>query len=234
MIEQQPPVIAIDGPAASGKTTIGRLLADDLGYLFLDTGSMYRAVTLAVLQQDVAVDDETAVTAVALAAQIKIQPAAHHQQDGRFYTVYLNGEDVTWAIRSQQVDTHVSVVSSYLAVREEMVKQQRTIAQQGNVVMVGRDIGTVVLPDAPLKLYMTASPEERARRRLGDREKRGVSADYEAILADIIRRDKYDSNREHSPLKPAVDALVIDTSHDTPEAVVLQIKSLWPTAVTDR
>ncbi|MCB0033012.1 MAG: (d)CMP kinase [Anaerolineales bacterium] len=233
MKEQQPPVIAIDGPAASGKTTIGRLLADDLGYLFLDTGSMYRAVTLAVLQQNVAVDDEAAVTAVALSAKINIQPATDHQ-DGRFYTVYLNGEDVTWAIRSQQVDTHVSLVSSYLAVRKEMVKQQRTIAQQGNVVMVGRDIGTVVLPDAPLKLYMTASPEERARRRLGDREKRGVSADYEAILADIIRRDKYDSNREHSPLKPAVDALVIDTSNDTPEAVVLQIKSLWPTAVTDR
>lgn len=232
MIQEQPLVIAIDGPAASGKTTIGRLLADDLGYLFLDTGSMYRAVTLNVLQRGVSVEDEAAVAAVVLESQINIRPATDHI-DGRSYSVFLNNQDVTWAIRSPEVDANVSVVSSYLPVREVMVAQQRAIAKQGHVVMVGRDIGTVVLPDAPLKLYMTATPQERARRRLGDRQKRGVSTDYEVILADILRRDEFDSSREHSPLKPAVDALIIDTSDVEPQTVVSMIKSFWPTAVGD-
>lgn len=231
-MQEQPAVIAMDGPAASGKTTIGRLLATDMDYLFLDTGCMYRAVTLAVLNRHVSPLDEDAVIQVALEAEIVIRPAAGHT-DGRSYTVLLDGEDVTWAIRSQQVDTHVSAVSSYLQVREEMVKRQRVIGEQGQVVMVGRDIGTVVLPDAPLKLYITASAEERARRRLQDRQKRNEAADYEAILADIIRRDEYDSNREHSPLKPAADALIIDTSEHTPQQMVMHIKSFWSVAVGD-
>lgn len=204
-------VIAIDGPAASGKSTISRLLADRLQYLFLDTGSMYRAVTLAVLEQGVNIDDETAVAHLARQLQIDIKPEAG-EGDGRHYTVLLNGRDVTWDIRSPAVDANVSLVSSYLGVRQEMVRQQRQFGRRGNVVMVGRDIGTVVMPEAPLKLYITASAEERARRRWQDRHDQGHSADYDVILADVKRRDAVDSSRKHSPLRPAQDALIIDTT----------------------
>lgn len=204
-------VIAIDGPAASGKSTISRLLADRLHYLYLDTGCMYRAVTLAVLDQGINIDDETAVTRLARQLHMDIK-AETGEGDGRHYTVLLNGRDVTWEIRSPAVDAHVSQVSSYLGVRQEMVNQQRRFGQRGSVVMVGRDIGTVVMPDAPLKLYITASAEERARRRWQDRQDQGHRADYDVILADVKRRDAVDSNREHSPLRPAQDALIIDTT----------------------
>lgn len=204
-------VIAIDGPAASGKSTISRLLADTLNYLYLDTGCMYRAATLAVLQQALDVLDETAVTNLAQHLVIDIKPEAG-EGDGRHYTVFLNGQDVTWDIRSPAVDQNVSQISSYLGVRQEMVERQRDFGRRGHVVMVGRDIGTVVMPDAPLKLYVTASAEERARRRWLDRQDQGHDADYNAILADVKRRDRIDSNREHSPLRPAADAIIIDTT----------------------
>lgn len=220
-------LIAIDGPAASGKTTVGKMLAQQLGYLFLDTGSMYRALTLAALRAAVDVNDEAAVGQLALKADIQIKPAYGHP-DGRSYTVLLDNDDVTWEIRSPLVDANVSQVSKYEAVRTEMVRRQRDIAQQGDVVMVGRDIGTVVLPDAPLKLYITASPEERALRRLRDRRAQGVlgDGDYDSILADIIRRDRIDSSREHSPLRAAADAIKIDTSDRTPGEIVEQILAL--------
>ena len=157
-------VIAIDGPAASGKTTVGKLLAEAMGYLFLDTGCMYRATTLAVLQQGIDVEDETAVTQLAQSIDIDIQPI-NGNEDGRQYTVMLNGTDVTWEIRSPKVDGNVSQVSTYQAVRQEMVRRQREFGSRGKVIMVGRDIGTVVMPNAPLKLYVNATPEERARRR---------------------------------------------------------------------
>lgn len=204
-------MIAIDGPAASGKSTISRLLAEQLNYLYLDTGCMYRAVTLAVLQQGLDVLAETAVTQLAQNLEIDIKPA-HGEDDGRHYTVLLNGQDVTWDIRSPAVDKNVSQVSSYLGVRQEMVERQRHFAQRGNVVMVGRDIGTVVMPDAPLKLYITASAAERARRRWHDRQNQGHQADFDAILADVKRRDQIDSSRQHSPLRPASDAILIDTT----------------------
>lgn len=204
-------VIAIDGPAASGKSTIGRLLAEKLGYLYLDTGCMYRAVTLAALQQDVPVSDETAVTQLTHAIHITITPP-QNEEDGRLYTVKIDGQDATWALRAPEVDTHVSLVSSYANVRRELVRQQRIFGQQGRVVMVGRDIGTVVLLDAPLKLYITASAEERARRRWLDRQDQGHDSGYEAILADVKRRDQFDSSRRHSPLHPAEDAILIDTT----------------------
>lgn len=220
-----PTVIAIDGPAASGKSTLGRLLAEALNYLFLDTGSMYRALTLAVLQQGVDVDDETAVTHLAEQTKIDIQPA-NQPADGRLYTVLLNDADVTWAIRSPAVDAHVSKVSSYPGVRRELVRQQRALGERGHVVMVGRDIGTVVMPDAPLKLYVTASATERARRRWLERCRQGHTAEYEAILADVIRRDRIDSTREHSPLRPADDAIRIDTTKRPVETVVAEILAL--------
>lgn len=215
-------VITIDGPAASGKTTIGRLLAERLDYLLLDTGSMYRAVTLAALQQGVDVTDETAVTHLAQSITIDIKPAAG-EQDGRLSTTLLDGQDVTWALRDPEVDANVSQVASYAPVRQEMVKQQQEFGRRGHVIMVGRDIGTVVVPDAPLKLYITASAEERARRRWQERQKQGHDGSYEEILADVRRRDDIDSSRQHSPLRPADDALIVDTTDRSPEEIVAEI-----------
>jgi cytidylate kinase len=225
-------VIAMDGPAASGKTTIGRMLAERLGCLFLDTGFMYRAVTLAALRRGVEVAEETAVTQLAAHIEIGARPAtAAEEKDGRFYTALLDGEDITWAIRAPEVDANVSQVASYAGVRAELVRQQRAFAAKGHCVMVGRDIGTVVLPDAPLKLYVTASAEERARRRWRDREQQGHGASYEAILADVVRRDSIDSNREHSPLRPADDAVIVDTTGRSPQQVLEQIVDMLAPAV---
>ena len=203
--------IAMDGPAASGKSTVGRLLAEKLNYVMLDTGFMYRAVTLAALNEGLNLEDETAVTQLATTLNLDVQSAAGHE-DGRHYTALLNGEDVTWALRAPEVDTNVSLVSSYQGVRQEMVKRQREFGLRGNIVMVGRDIGTVVMPDAPLKLYITASAEERARRRWRDRQAQGNPGSFDTILADVKRRDDFDSHRQHSPLKPAPDAIIIDTT----------------------
>lgn len=215
-------VIAIDGPAASGKSTVGRKLADALGYLLLDTGCMYRTVTLAALNAGIDVADETAVTHLALQIDMDILPVAN-ENDGRQYTVLLDGIDVTWDIRTPAVDGNVSQVSTYAAVRQEMVRRQRAFGERGNVVMVGRDIGTVVMPDAPLKLYITASPEERARRREQDRAVQGHTADYDAILADVKRRDAIDSGRAVSPLRPAEDAIIVDTTDKNIDQVLADL-----------
>ena len=166
-------MIAIDGPAASGKSTVGRLLAEQLNYLYLDTGCMYRAVTWAALQQEIELGDETAVTQLAHDIEMEIFSVREGEADGRHYTVHVDGHDITWELRTPAVDANVSQVSSYLGVRQEMVQRQRSFGERGAVVMVGRDIGTVVMPDAPLKLYITASAEERARRRTRDRSEQG-------------------------------------------------------------
>lgn len=218
-------LIAIDGPAASGKSTIGRLLAARLGYLFLDTGFMYRAVTLAVLRVGIEVTDETAVTALAPQLTIDVT-SSEGWTDGRHYTAWLNGEDVTWALRQPEVDRNVSQVSSYLGVRQDMVRRQREFGHRGRVVMVGRDIGTVVMPDAPLKLYIIATPEVRARRRWLDRQAQGHTNNYAAILADVQRRDAIDGSRTHSPMRPADDAIVIDTTERTVEEVIAEILAI--------
>ena len=220
-----PEVIAIDGPAASGKSTVGFALAKELGYLYLDTGSMYRAVTLAALRAGINAVDEAAVAELSSELDLRILPYAA-ELDGRQYTVLLNGEDVTWELRSPEVDSFVSVVSSYPGVRKEMVRRQREIGAQGNVVMVGRDIGTVVMPDAPLKLYVTASPAERARRRWLDRQVQGHVADYDEILDDINRRDQFDSSRRHSPLRAAEDAVTIDNTDKDPQVVLDEVLAL--------
>ncbi len=219
-----PTLIAMDGPAASGKSTVGFALAQALGYLFLDTGCMYRAATLAVLDAGIDIMDESAVTDHVQSLDMNILPL-QSQTDGRQYTVLLDGEDVTWQLRTPAVDRNVSQVSKYMGVREEMVRRQREFGERGNVVMVGRDIGTVVLPDAPVKLYVTASAEERARRRWHDRLKQGYDDSFEAILADVERRDDIDSNRAHSPLRPADDAIIVDTSGVSAEDVVAMLIS---------
>jgi len=217
----KPSTITIDGPVASGKSTIGEMLARHLGYLYFDTGAMYRAVTWAALARGVPVEDEAAVTALARQLHIDITPPT--ADDGRQYTVLADGEDVTWAIRTPEVDAHVSVVSAYSGVRWAMVAQQRRIAQGRRVVMVGRDIGSVVLPDADLKLYLDATPEERARRRWLERRARGENVAYEEVLAMMWRRDEIDSHRTVSPLRIPDGALVIDTTGLSVEEVLARI-----------
>lgn len=219
-----PQTIAVDGPAASGKSTIAELLAQSLGYLYFDTGVMYRAVTLAALRQLERVTDERAVTHLAETVHIDVREAS--QDDGRKSDVLLDGVDITWEIRAPEVDANVSVVSAYPGVRVAMTEQQRRIGKRGKVVMVGRDIGTVVLPDADLKVYMDASVEERARRRYDEVRQRGEAADYEAILTSMWRRDEIDSTRKVAPLRPAEDAVIVSTDGLSIEQVLEKIQAL--------
>lgn len=219
-----PQMITIDGPAASGKTTLGLCLAEALGYLFFDTGVMYRAVTWAALQRGVLVTDEVAVTTLAENAQIDVRPPSI--EDGRCNDVLLDGEDVTWDIRRPAVDANVSPVSVYPGVRRALTLQQRRIGLRGCVVMVGRDIGTVVLPEADLKIYLDASAEVRARRRYNERIQRGESADLEAILAVVRERDRIDSTRAVAPLCAAQDAMIIDSDNLNADQVLDKVKSL--------
>jgi len=214
-------IIAIDGPAASGKSTIAELLAERLHYLYFDTGVMYRAVTLAALRQLGGVDDEEQVSALAEKAQIDVRTPS--KGDGRKYDVLLDGEDITWEIRRPEVDANVSQVSAYPVVRKEMTAQQRRIGKRGSVVMVGRDIGTVVLPEAGFKLYLDASVEERARRRYLEIVGRGEKADYNEILSSLQRRDQIDSTRSLAPLKPADDAIILQTNGMTIDAVLQRV-----------
>lgn len=217
-------IIAIDGPAGSGKSTIGKLLADHLDYLFIDTGIMYRAVTLAALEQGIDVKDEYRVSR--LAAEIEITLQTPTIDDGRDCDVLIDDDDVTWDIRSAEVDNHVSIVAAYPDVRRILSVKQRQIGLQGNVVMMGRDIGTVILPDADLKVYLDASVEERANRRFTERRSRGEDVDFAPILAVLRERDKIDSTREVAPLRPAEDAIVIDTDGHSIEEVFLMILDL--------
>jgi len=216
--------IAIDGPAASGKSTVGEQVANRLGFLFFDTGIMYRAVTLAVLQRGIDPKLEDAVSQLAQTVQIDILPP--RILDGRKADVLLDGKDVTWDVRSREVEANVSVVSSYKGVRDAMTEQQRRIGMRGNVVMVGRDIGTVVFPNADLKIYLEASAEERARRRYQELVHRGVSAEYEQILASTRQRDEIDKNRTIAPLRPADDATILMTDDVPVEEVVETILTL--------
>lgn len=204
-----PRTIAIDGPAGAGKSTIGALVAERLGYLFLDTGAMYRAVALAALWRGIDPDDAARLGALAREVRIAIGPPT--VRDGRAYTVLLDGTDVTWLIRSAEVDRVVSQVARIPAVRDAMVEQQRALAGRGRVVMVGRDIGTVVLPGAKRKVFLTASAAERARRRGEELAARGEVRPRPELLHEILRRDQLDSERVTSPLRPADDAIVVQT-----------------------
>jgi cytidylate kinase len=220
----KPRTIAIDGPASAGKSTIGELLARRLGYLYFDTGLMYRAVTWAALARDIPIDDEVAVTALAEGLRIDVIPPT--VDDGRQCTVLADGVDVTWAVRTPEVDANVSPVSAYPGVRRALVAQQRRVAAAGPVVMVGRDIGTVVLPDADLKLYLDATVEERARRRWREERARGEASDYETVLGSMRRRDGIDSHRAVAPLRVAHGAAVVDTTALTIEEVVAAAERL--------
>lgn len=219
-----PSIIAIDGPAASGKSTIGKRLADELGYLFFDTGVMYRAITWIALQRSVDVRDEAAVTRLATETPIDVAPAS--KSDGRACDVLVEGRDITWETRRPEVDANVSVVSAYAGVRRALSQQQRRIGQRGRVVMVGRDIGTVVLPEADLKIYLDASAEERARRRFEEIRARGEQADFEEILSKVRERDRIDSTRAVAPLRPAEDAVILDSDKMSADEVFARVKEL--------
>jgi cytidylate kinase len=219
-----PEIIAIDGPAASGKSTVAQRLAQDLGYLYFDTGVMYRAVTLAAMNTLNSVQDERLVQDLAERIQIDVLPPS--VADGRMYDVLLDGEDVTWKIRQPEVERHVSQVSAYPGVRAAMTQQQRKIGSRGKVVMAGRDIGTVVFPEADLKIYLDASVEERARRRFAELQKRNQPGRYEEILEAMKQRDFVDSNRAVAPLRPAEDAIIIHTDGMDIDEVVRRVKEL--------
>lgn len=205
----RPRTIAIDGPAGAGKSTIGALVAERLGYLFLDTGAMYRAVALAALERSIDPDDAIALEKLAREVRINIGPPT--VRDGRAYTVLLDGKDVTWDIRDGRIDRVVSQVARVPAVRDAMLEQQRSLAARGRVVMVGRDIGTVVLPDAERKIFLTASAAERARRREEELAARGEQRPRQELLHEILRRDQLDSERAVAPLRAADDAIVVET-----------------------
>lgn len=219
-----PSIIAIDGPAASGKSTIGKRLAEHLGYLFFDTGVMYRAITWIALQRGVEVRDEEAVTRLAEETPIDVAPAS--RSDGRACDVLVDGQDITWETRRPEVDANVSVVSAYAGVRRALSRQQRRIGQRGRVVMVGRDIGTVVLPEADLKIYLDASAEERARRRFSEIVARGEPADFNEILSQVRERDRIDSTRAVAPLRPAEDAVILDSDKLSADEVFARIREL--------
>ncbi|MBQ5444682.1 MAG: (d)CMP kinase [Erysipelotrichaceae bacterium] len=203
--------IAIDGPSAAGKSTIADELAKILGYTHLDTGAMYRAVALKAIRDGIALDDEEKIVAMIDAMDLEM-PA-----DGR---VILENEDVSKAIRTDEISMGASNVSKLQGCRAALVKMQQKICQNGGYILDGRDIGTVVLKDAPVKIYMVASAEARAQRRVLQNQENGLEADYETILEDIRKRDYQDMHREHSPLTKAEDAIEIDTSDMTIEEVV--------------
>lgn len=211
--------IAIDGPAGAGKSTVARLLAKKLGYLYVDTGAMYRALTLKALQSSVNLNSEEDVVALLDRITITLQ----HEPGGQ--RVLVNDEDVTDEIRDNEVSKHVAQVASHPQVRRRMVEKQRQLAQGGKVVMDGRDIGTHVLPDADLKLFLTASIEERARRRYNELTEKDPPF-YEDLLDEIRRRDKQDEERETAPLRKADDAIVIDSTQRSIEDVIDHILKL--------
>lgn len=205
--------IAIDGPSGAGKSTIAKRLANELGFTYLDTGAMYRAITQYVIEHDIDPEDEEAVSDTVDHVDVQL--------DGN--SVFLNGEDVTKQIRSKEVTALVSLVSSYAAVRQHMLHLQRMQALQSSSILDGRDIGTHVLPDATIKFYLTASVEERARRRF-EQIKDSQDVSFEWVKADIERRDHFDSNRKVAPLRRAEDAILIDSTNMNIDEVVQKMK----------
>jgi len=209
-----PDTITIDGPAGAGKSTLGALLAQRLGYLYFDTGIMYRALTWAALRRQLDLSDADALAALAQDLAIDIAPPT--QDDGRQFTVHVDNADATWELRSASVDKNVSQVARHPAVRTIMRARQRAIGMRGKIVMVGRDIGTIVLPEARLKVYLEASLQARAARRATELQARGVAADTAAIEADVARRDALDQH----VMDRAPDALVLNNDDLSPEAEV--------------
>lgn len=213
--------IAIDGPAGAGKSTIAKEVAKRLGFIYVDTGAMYRSMALYFLRKGIAASDEEKIGEACKDIDVSLAYENGEQQ------VLLNGENVNAFIRTEEVSMMTSDTSKYKKVREKLLDLQRNLAKTQNVIMDGRDIGTCVLPDAPLKIYLTASSKERARRRYKEQQERGIECDFEQIEKDIIARDKQDMNRAVAPLKKADDAVVVDASDMTIEEVVRKFMDLY-------
>ena len=219
----KPNVIALDGPAASGKSSVGLKLANKLEYKFLDTGMMYRAVAWAALNQGLDFENEMEIGE--LAQRIDIDITSPSVEDGRMNDVFVDKVDVSWKIKDPEVNQIVSQISKYKKVRQAMTENQRKIGKNGNIVMAGRDIGTVVMPNADLKIFLEASPRERAIRRYNEELNRGKSVDLDQVIQNIEMRDKIDSSRKIAPLIPAEDAIIIYTDGKDVSAVVDEILS---------
>lgn len=213
-------IIAIDGPASSGKSTVAKRIASDLGLIYVDTGAMYRALTYQALQNNVNIKDQNALVKLLNETEITFEP------NGNGQTVYANGVDVTHDIRENKVTNTVSVVAAHPKVRKLMVERQRRLADDNGVVMDGRDIGTVVLPNADLKIFLVASVKERAERRHKENKEKGMFSDLEQLKKDLAERDFKDTTRESSPLKQAEDGIRIDTTKMSIDEVVKTIKNL--------
>ncbi|QIE36180.1 (d)CMP kinase [Bacillus tropicus] len=212
--------IAIDGPAAAGKSTVAKVVAKKLSYVYIDTGAMYRTITYAALEQKVDIENEEQLMEVVKNVKIEFQQGENTQ------LVFLNGQDVSEVIRTPEVTNRVSIVAKHRLVREEMVRRQQELAEKGGVVMDGRDIGTHVLPEAEVKIFMLASVEERAERRHLENMNKGFDSNLEQLKEEIAQRDKLDSEREVSPLKKADDALELDTTSLSIEEVVQKIMGI--------
>ena len=212
--------IAIDGPAAAGKSTVAKVVAKKLSYVYIDTGAMYRTITYAALEQKVDIENEEQLMEVVKNVKIEFLQGENTQ------LVFLNGQDVSEVIRTPDVTNRVSIVAKHRLVREEMVRRQQELAKKGGVVMDGRDIGTHVLPNAEVKIFMLASVEERAERRHLENMNKGFDSNLEQLKEEIAQRDKLDSEREVSPLKKADDALELDTTSLSIEEVVQKIMGI--------
>lgn len=229
ILRHRQPIIAIDGPAGAGKSTVTRKIAEALGLLYLDTGAMYRAVTRWVLQSGIKIDDEPAIAEIVSQCQIELIP------DGEQPRTVINGQDVTEAIRSLEVTANVSAIASQWAVRQALVKQQQAFGRQGGIVAEGRDIGTTVFPDAELKIFLTASVQERAKRRLLELHAKGqTEITQEQLEQDIAQRDQLDSNRAISPLRKAVDAVEVETDNLTIDQVIQRIVRLYHETIINK
>ncbi len=204
--------IAIDGPSGAGKSTLAKLLASELGYLYVDTGAIYRTVGLCAFRRGIAPEDRAGVVAMLGTFSLDLK----HGEDGLQH-MYLDGEDVSADIRRPEISMYASAVSALPEVREFLMEMQRGLARRQNVIMDGRDIGTVVLPDADLKLFLTASAEDRAQRRYAELREKGIATDFETVLADMATRDKNDASRAAAPLRQAEDAVLVDTTGNTLE-----------------
>jgi len=217
----KPRLIAIDGPVAVGKTSVGSLLARRLGYVFFDTGMLYRAFTWKVLKSGISANDKNKLCHLASASKFDFVPS----QEG-YLSPLVDGEDISPELLRPEIEKQVSLISKVAGVRQALVSEQRNLAQRGNVVMAGRDIGTVVLPWAELKIFLTASTEERAKRRYNELLEQGENSSLERVLVELKRRDEMDIHRTVSPLKPAVDAIIINTENLSLEKVVEKIYAL--------
>ena len=206
--------IAMDGPSGAGKSTVAKALAKRLGYIYIDTGAMYRSVALRVKEKSISPEDELAVSQLALSIHLTLIP------EGEQTRVFCNGQDVTEAIRTPEISRLASHISKQKAVREALVRMQREMGKEGGVILEGRDIGTVVFPDAEVKFYLDAESDERVRRRYEEMVDKGIKVDLKETREELVQRDHRDMHRVHSPLKKAKDAIYIDSTHRPVEEIV--------------